>query len=337
MKAFISGCNGLQFSPEERAFFQRENPWGLILFARNCETPEQISALTAEFRALVGRDDAPVLIDQEGGRVQRLKPPHWPKYPAGAAYGALYHTDREKGTRAAWLGARLMADDLFTLGITVDCLPVLDVPVAGAHDVIGDRAYASEPEEIIPLAKAAIDGLQAGGVLPVMKHIPGHGRAHVDSHVSLPVVKTARNELEDKDFRPFKALIDTPLAMTAHVTYTALDPDRCATLSPTIIGEVIRGHIGFRNILMSDDVSMGALGGTMDARCRAIVEAGCDLVLHCNGVFEEMITVAENTPEVDAVLGARLAAALDWAPRPGAFDRPAAEAEFAAICCASAV
>ncbi len=336
-KAFITGLAGLTLTEDERAFLKAERPFGLILFRRNVEAPDQIRALVAEARMAAGDPDLPVLIDQEGGRVQRLGPPRWRRYPPGRHFGTLYAADPDTGLEAARLGARLIADDLRALGITVDCLPVLDVPVPGAHDIIGDRAYGLTPETIIPLARAACEGLLAGGVLPVIKHIPGHGRAGADSHLELPVVDTDAATLATTDFVPFRALADMPLAMTAHVVYRALDPDRPATTSPSVIAEVIRGTIGFDGLLMSDDVSMQALSGSIAERTRALFAAGCDLALHCNGKLDEMIAVAAETPELTGEALARAEAARARLVAPDAFDRPAAEARFDALMAGVAV
>jgi beta-N-acetylhexosaminidase len=295
-KAMITGCAGKSFTEDEVAFLTREKPWGLILFARNIGAAEEIRALTAHFRMLVGRDDAPVFIDQEGGRVQRIREPITQSYPSGATIGALYRADPEAGKQAARTMSRLHAADLLPLGINADCLPVLDVPVEGAHDVIGDRAYGKDPETVAILGRAAAEGLLEGGVLPVIKHIPGHGRAFSDSHKALPVVDTPLEELRVHDFPPFKALADMPIAMTAHVVYSAIDPVRPATTSPRVIEEIIRGEIGFDGLLMSDDVSMHALSGDFGARTESIFGAGCDVVLHCNGVMDEMLAVAAQTP-----------------------------------------
>jgi beta-N-acetylhexosaminidase len=247
-------------------------------------------------RQAVGRSDAPILIDQEGGRVQRLGPPHWPKYPPGSAYGRAHADDPLARRELARLGARLIAHDLLGLGITVDCLPVLDVPVAGAHDVIGDRAYGADPQKVAVLGRAAAEGLLAGGVLPVIKHIPGHGRAFADSHLSLPVVDASLAELERHDFAPFRILADMPLAMTAHVVYTAIDPDRPATTSRTVMDRIVRGHIGYDGLVMSDDLSMQALSGSFRERAEASFAAGCDVALHCNGRLDEMKPIAEAAP-----------------------------------------
>lgn len=294
-KAMILGCAGKSLSGEEVRFFRDERPWGFILFARNIGEPGQIRDLVASMRDCVGRDDAPVFVDQEGGKVQRLRPPIAPNYPSGAQLGALYRQDRGSGLRAAWLLARLLAFDLRRLGITADCMPVLDVPIEGASDVIGSRAYGRDPRSVINLGRAAAEGLMSGGVLPVMKHVPGHGRAAADSHLALPVVDTPLEELRAHDFAPFKALNDLPMAMTAHVVYTAIDPDRPATTSPKAIQEIVRGEIGFDGLLVSDDTSMKALSGDFPDKAEAILAAGCDLVLHCNGVMEEMAGIASRT------------------------------------------
>jgi beta-N-acetylhexosaminidase len=260
-RAFITGLSGPELSAAEREFIRAERPWGFILFKRNLESPTQVIQLIQELRKELNQPEAPVLVDQEGGRVQRLRPPHWPLYPAGAVLGRLYDIDPALGLSAARLSARLIAADLSDLGITVDCLPVADVPVAGADDVIGDRAYGAEPGKVASIARAVSDGLEQGGVLPVLKHIPGHGRATADSHLSLPRVDTPKAELERTDFAAFQPLADLPMAMTAHVVFSALDPAHPATTSATIIEQVIRGVIGFQGLLMSDDVSMNALAG----------------------------------------------------------------------------
>jgi beta-N-acetylhexosaminidase len=324
--ACILGCAGPKLSDAERAFFRQVQPWGFILFRRNVENPDQVSALTEALRACVNRPDAPVLIDQEGGHVQRLGPPHWPVYPPGRAYGALGPT---LGHEMARLGARLIARDLAAVGITVDCLPVLDVPAANAHDVIGDRAYAASAEDVVSLGRAAAEGLIAGGVLPVVKHIPGHGRAGADSHKALPVVDASLAELEAVDFVPFHALADMPMAMTAHVVYTAIDRTRPATTSRRVIGDIIRGAIGFQGLLMSDDMSMKALSGDLTGLSRAALAAGCDVVLHCNGEMEEMRAVVAGSAPLAGQAEARAAAALARivaAPEP--FDAVEARARF---------
>jgi beta-N-acetylhexosaminidase len=327
-KPVIFGCEGATLSASERQFFRDVDPLGFILFARNCETPAQIKRLVAELRESVGRGDAPILIDQEGGRVARLKPPHFPAYPAAAKIAALGGV---RACSAAWLTARLIADDLGQLGITVDCAPVLDVPVSGADPIIGDRAWGNEPRIVAENGLAVCDGLMAGGVLPVIKHIPGHGRANVDSHRALPVVETPRADLDSTDFAPFRALSGMPWAMTAHVLYTAIDPDRPATLSTRVITEVIRAGIGFDGVLLCDDLSMAALGGKIETRAWDALQAGCDLVLHCNGIFDEMEAIAGAIGPMSEAASRRVTAAEARRHAPGAFDRYAAERELAAL------
>jgi len=295
-KAMILGSSGPTLIPDEVAFYREQRPWAFILFARNIVDAQQVRDLVAAMRDCAGNPDAPVFIDQEGGRVQRLRPPLAPNYPPGAALGALYQKYPDAGLRAAWLVSRLHAFDLRKFDITADCLPVLDVPVEGAHDVIGDRAYGKEPGIVTLMGRSAMEGLKAGGVLPVIKHIPGHGRAFADSHHNLPVVEATLDELRAHDFPPFRALSDAPMAMTAHVVYTAIDPERPATTSPKAINEIIRKELQFDGLLMSDDVSMKALSGDFAERTEAIFAAGCDVVLHCNGIMDEMKAVASRTP-----------------------------------------
>src|SRR6195256_83682 len=327
-RAFITGISGPRLSAAEREFIRSERPWGFILFKRNIETPEQVVLLVGELRNEVGEPDAPVLIDQEGGRVQRLSPPHWPIYPPGAVFGALYDIDRASGLAAARLSSRLIAADLLELGITVDCLPLADVPVAGADAVIGNRAYGTEPDKVAAIARAVTEGLEQGGILPVLKHIPGHGRATADTHFRLPEIDTANSELERTDFAAFQPLADLPMAMTAHVVFSALDPAQPATTSATIIEQVIRGSIGFQGLLMSDDVSMNALAGSIAERTRAIVSAGCDMVLHCNGKLDEMREVAREAPVLSGKALDRAKRALASRKPPQPFDRMAARAEL---------
>jgi beta-N-acetylhexosaminidase len=330
-RAFIAGIAGTVLTDRERAFFRESEPWGLIVFKRNINTPEQVRRLTDSFREAVGRADAPVLVDQEGGRVQRFGPPHWPSYPPGADYGRLYDRDPEEGLAAARLGARLIANDLAAVGVDVDCWPLADVPVAGANAVIGERAFGTNPDKVAAIAGAVAEGLREGGVLPVVKHIPGHGRAMVDSHHELPVVDADRATLEASDFRAFRLLAGLPLAMTAHVVFTAIDPVTPATTSVTIVREVIRGLIGFDGMLMTDDISMEALTGAMRARSRAALAAGCDVVLHCNGRFDEMCEVAEAAPPLDGAAARRAAAALAWRRIGPDIDVAEARRRFAAM------
>jgi len=330
-RAFITGVSGPELNAAEREFIRAERPWGFILFKRNVETPTQVITLVRELRKAAGGPEAPVLIDQEGGRVQRLGPPHWPVYPAGAAFGVLYDIDPYLGLSAARLSARLIAADLIDLGVTVDCLPLADVPVPGADAVIGNRAYGTKPDKVAAIGRAVTEGLEQGGVLPVLKHIPGHGRATADTHFRLPVVDNSRAELERTDFAAFQPLADLPMAMTAHVVFSALDPAHPATTSATIVEQVIRGMIGFQGLLMSDDVSMNALAGSLAERSRAIFAAGCDMVLHCNGKFDEMRQVAAETPELSGKALERARRALATRKPPQAFDRLAARAELDAL------
>ena len=315
-KALILGCVGPVFTDEEETFFSKAKPWGLILFRRNITDPEQVKALCARFRELVGREDAPVLIDQEGGRVQRMGPPLWRRYPAARKYLEASSGDIPKAAEMARLGSRLIAHDLRACGITVDCMPVLDCPVEGANDAIGDRAYSSDPVAISALARAAVDGLLEGGVLPIIKHMPGHGRAMVDSHYALPVVKADRATLETSDFLPFRALKHYPVAMTGHIVFDAIDALNPATTSKTVIEHIIRGWIGFDGLLLSDDLSMKALSGDFSQRTRALFSAGCDIALHCNGLMEEASAVAEATPELAGRSLERALTALSCLKRP---------------------
>jgi beta-N-acetylhexosaminidase len=329
-RAFITGLTGATLTAEERSFLREARPWGLILFARNVETPAQVNALTAAFREAVGAD-APVLIDQEGGRVQRLGPPHWPVYPSGSIYGRLYDRNHDAGLRAVRLGARLIATDLLSLGIDVDCLPVADVPVASASPVIGDRAYGDTPAKVSALAAEAAAGLLETGVLPVVKHLPGHGRAPADSHEMLPVVDATLEALEATDFAAFRPLARLPLGMTAHVVFSAIDAGAPATTSATVVHRVIRESIGFEGLLMSDDISMGALSGSIGERTIASLKAGCDVVLHCNGFLDEMRSVAAEAPVLAGDAGRRAAAALRLRQATGEFDVAAARSQFAAL------
>ncbi|HEY0281935.1 MAG TPA: beta-N-acetylhexosaminidase, partial [Rhizomicrobium sp.] len=295
----IYGCSGQVLGAEERAFFRDAQPWGFILFARNVSNHEQVRALVDSLRETVADARAPVLIDQEGGRVARLTPPNWRERPAAARLGQAYAASPDVAAEAAYLNARLIAADLGELGINVDCLPVLDLPVKGADNIIGDRAFASDPAATIALGRAVIEGLLEGGVLPVMKHIPGHGRATADSHLALPRVATPAEELSATDFVTFRSLNQCPMAMTAHVVYEDIDPQRPATTSPKVIRDVIRGEIGFDGLLLSDDLSMGALEGRISVRTKAALFAGCDVVLHCNGKMEEMKDVAEGAKPLE--------------------------------------
>jgi beta-N-acetylhexosaminidase len=304
--AAIYGLEGTTLSPEEKAFFRDADPWGFILFARNVDGVRQLARLTMELRDCVGRD-APVLIDQEGGRVARLRPPTWRKAPPAQLFGDLFLRDEEAAIEATWLNHRLLAHELRTVGIDVDCAPVADLRIAGADAIIGDRALGETPEPIIHLGRAAMDGLMAGGVAPIVKHIPGHGRAMADSHLELPVVPEEHGLLSETDFAPFKGLSAAPMAMTAHIVYADIDGDHPATQSAEVIGRIIRGEIGFDGLLMTDDLSMKALTGSFRERGERSLSAGCDMLLHCNGDRAEMAAVAEGAARLD---GRRLDRAL---------------------------
>ncbi len=323
MQPVIFGLAGLALTAEEAALFRAADPAGYILFKRNVESPDQVRALTASLRDLAGRD-VPILIDQEGGRVARLRPPHWPEFPPGEVFGRLYDKAPITAIEACRLNALALAALLRDLGINVDCLPLLDVRDPGGHDIIGDRSFGTEPLVVAALGKAVLDGFQAGGICGIVKHIPGHGRARADSHLELPVVTASRDELE-RDFIPFRRLAAAPMAMTAHITYTAIDAERCATLSPQVI-DFIRNDIGFGGLLMSDDLGMHALGNPQSgghppgsnalsdfgARALASIEAGCDIALHCSGDFSEMRSIVESAPVLGDAAAARLAAAMAW-------------------------
>jgi beta-N-acetylhexosaminidase len=315
-RAFITGVSGTALTTDERLFLREAEPWGLIVFKRNVEAPEQIRGLVASFREAVRRQDAPILVDQEGGRVQRLGPPHWPSYPAGAQYGRIWERDRASALEAARMGARLIANDLLAVGIDVDCMPLADVPTPDADPVIGDRAYGESAEKVAAIAGAIADGLMEGGVLPVLKHLPGHGRATADSHHRLPTVTADRASLEAVDFSAFRPLAGMALGMTAHVVFSAFDPVAPATTSVTMVQDVIRDSIGFEGLLMSDDIAMGALSGSIPERAGAALAAGCDVVLHCNGMMEEMRAVAGAVPGLAGLPLARATAALAARRRP---------------------
>lgn len=336
LRALITGLAGTTLADGEAAFLRRERPCGIILFARNCTSPDQVKALVLDATAAVGVAELLVLVDQEGGRVQRLKPPHWRPLPPAAAYAELYRRSPAKALEAAWLAARLTAHDLRSVGINTNCAPVADVPTRDAHDIIGNRAYGDAPDMIAALGRAVADGLLAGGVLPVMKHIPGHGRAMADSHFDLPVVTAPRQDLAKSDFAAFRALRDLPAAMTAHVVYASIDPHHPASISPAVTRDVIRDDIGFDGLLMSDDICMKALTGDMAARATAVLAAGSDIVLHCSGDLAEMTAVAAAT---SALAGEslsrwqRCAALLD---RNEPFDRMAAAAAISEALAVSA-
>jgi beta-N-acetylhexosaminidase len=330
-KAVIFGCAGEALTAEERRFFADTDPLGFILFLRNCREPGQVRDLVAALRNAVGRSDVPVLIDQEGGRVQRLKPPHWRQAPPAGRFGALYPADATAAVKATNINARLIAEDLRDLGIDVDCAPVLDVPSEDCHEVIGDRAFGSDPALVADLGRAYCDGLLSGGVLPVLKHIPGHGRASADSHHDLPAVDCSHAQLSGCDFVPFRRLRAMPLAMTGHVLYRELDPVAPATTSASTIADTIRGEIGFDGLLFSDDLSMRALSGTLGERASAAIAAGCDIALHCNGDMGEMEDVAAAVGPMSKAAQARLRRARAAVPARREIDRRSAEAKLAEL------
>ena len=334
--AFITGLAGLELTTVEAALLTAARPAGIILFQRNVADPAQVRRLIAAARAAVAAEDFLVLIDQEGGRVQRLRPPYWRQMPAAASYGAAYAFDPAGTQRAARLAAGLMAMELIALGINTSCAPVLDVPVRGSHDIIGDRAYGTTPEQVIALGRAVAEGLLAGGVLPVMKHMPGHGRANQDSHLALPRVDAPRADLEAADFVPFRALAQLPAAMTAHVVFAAIDPVQPASVSPRVTAEVIRGSIGFEGLLMSDDLGMSALSGSMPERALAVIAAGSDLALLCRGDAAELEAVAAVVPQLQGLGLARFERACAAIGPAQALDVAEAEACVAEVLRASA-
>ncbi len=327
-RAFVCGCSGMALTREERSFLRDSVPFGLILFKRNIDTPDQVRALIDGFRDACGDADAAVLVDQEGGRVQRFGPPHWRAYPPPARFVGL-DLPLERKERLVRLAAALMGWDLRLVGVSIDCAPVLDVPVEGSHAVIGDRAYGRDPHVVAKLGRAAAFGLCDGGVLPVIKHIPGHGRAKVDSHLNLPICATPLDVLRDTDFLPFAANADLPMAMTAHVVYAALDAERPATLSKQVI-DYIRDGIGFAGLLLSDDLSMQALRGGLRGRAEAAFAAGIDIALHCNGDLGETAAVAEAAPALAGASLVRASRAREWRGEAIALDPVEAWAEIEA-------
>ena len=305
--AIVFGCAGPRLRSDERLFFRDVDPWGFILFARNVVDRAQLSALTTELRLAVDRD-APVFIDQEGGRVARLRAPHWREWPAVGVTVAREDLSDSEIKEALARQYRVIAAELKEVGIDVNCAPVLDCPVPGAHDVIGDRALGSRPEEVAARGRAVCEALLAGGVVPVLKHIPGHGRSRADSHSELPVVEATREALS-ADLAPFRALADMPLAMTAHVTYSAVDPGGPATCSSKVVSEIVRGEAGFDGMLVSDDIGMGALEGPMAMRCTTALSAGCDAVLHCDGELASMMAAMAGVGALEGESARRAAAA----------------------------
>ncbi len=324
-RACILGCSGPYLTAAEKAYFRAANPWGFIVFARNIETPDQLRALTGELRETVGRD-APILIDQEGGRVQRLRAPHWQEWTP-----ALEFVASVKGSaRAMELRFQLIAQELRDVGIDVNCAPMLDVATDASHEIILNRCYGRDADQVAKMGRAVADGMLAQGVLPIIKHIPGHGRTPLDSHYDLPRVDTPLAELRRSDFAPFAALADLPMAMTAHIIYSAIDADKCATLSAPVI-QTIRDDIGFDGLLMTDDLSMKALGGSFGSRAEQSLAAGCDMLLHCNGLPLEMDAVLAATPELNGKALARADRALAQRLPPAPMDRAAALAELESL------
>jgi beta-N-acetylhexosaminidase len=309
MKPAIFGLSGERLTDDERRFFKDSDPAGYILFGRNCVDRDQLRALTDDLRSIHGRDDLPILIDQEGGRVARLRPPVWPDFPKAQRFAELYQVAPMSAIEAARVNAAALASVLREVGITVDCLPLLDVRQPGAHDIIGDRALGSDPMQVAALGRAVIEGLREGGVVGVVKHMPGHGRAGADSHLELPVVEASEAELET-DIAPFRSLRDAPMGMTCHVVFTAWDPERPATLSPKVIGEIVRGRIGFEGLLMTDDIDMKAISGRPGEIAAAAIAAGCDLILDCWAKLDDMIERAEALPEMGPQTRARLDRAM---------------------------
>jgi len=329
--AIVFGCAGTELSAKEHDLFRQANPLGFILFGRNIETPDQVKRLTHALRESVRRSDAIVMIDQEGGSVQRLRPPHWLDYPAMQEIGNKAGANPVGAAECVKNVYRLIADDLSALGIDVDCAPVLDLPAPDGHEVIGDRAFSDDPDLIARLGRACCDGLSTGGVMPVIKHLPGHGRATADSHAELPHVATEGAELEATDFAPFRALRDAPAGMTAHIVYDALDPEKAGSSSQTIISDIIRGHIGFDGLLFSDDVCMRALKGSFPLRVKSVLDAGCDVALHCDAEFNEMQKIAETCPQMGLESIRRLNAARPSAADSVPIDRDAAKRQIFAF------
>ncbi|PHR91117.1 MAG: beta-N-acetylhexosaminidase [Robiginitomaculum sp.] len=292
INAAIFGCSGPELTRGEAVFFRDCNPWAFILFARNIETPNQVRKLCIDLRESVGRD-ALIFVDQEGGRVQRFKPPHWREAPWAGKFGDLYELNQRAGLRAAWLNFRLIAHELKDMGVSANCAPVLDLPVWGADPIISDRAFSCNPEIMIKLAHACMAGLTAGGVVPVIKHLPGHGRAKVDSHKALPIIEESLETLINSDFIPFKAFMDAPMAMTAHVVLSAVDPHKPVTISRHAMQSVIRGELGYQGLVMSDDLDMKALKGGLTKLTEETLKAGCDIVLQCSGKLPAMVQIAK--------------------------------------------
>lgn len=328
MKPVIFGCAGPALSDEERRFFADAQPAGFILFSRNIVSPQQLLTLTTDLKLCVDRPDPLIAVDQEGGRVQRMGPPHWRKYPAMKLFGDCAGRDEALAEQALEVTCRLIADDLRRVGINMNCAPVLDLPIDGSDQIIGDRAFSENLDVVHALGQVALDSFQDGGVLPVIKHMPGHGRALVDSHKALPRVTEPYDVLAASDFQPFQKLRHCAFAMTAHIVFSAVDPDHPATLSPKLIQQVIRQEIGFDGLLMTDDLSMHALNGSFSSRAFSALEAGCDLVLHCNGDRHEMLEIASALPAASTELQQRIEDLLGSVKMSEVPERKALEADF---------
>ena len=329
MKPVIFGCLGKSLTDWEKKFFSEIQPYGFIVFARNFDNPEQVRRLTDEMKNCVDAENIPILIDQEGGRVARLKPPHWRDAPPASVFAELAKKDIELAKKAVYLNTRLIAKELYDLGITVNCTPLLDIPTENSNDIIGDRAFGNDADTVSTLALSMCEGLLDGGVLPIVKHIPGHGRAMADSHKELPIVDASLDSLRETDFVPFKRLKNMPIAMTAHILYTTID-DVVSTFSPKVI-ELIRNEIGFDGLLMSDDLSMQALDGDFSERTVRTLEAGCDIVLHCNADVAEMKAIAGAVGDVRADTVNRIIIANRFLQTPKPMDYKLAEAELSKI------
>lgn len=329
--SIVFGIKGKTLTADEEALFRDANPAGYILFSRNLETPSQVKKLTERLRELTENNEVLIMIDQEGGRVQRLRPPHWREYPPMSVFGERAEENIDEAVACVYLNYRLISLDLRALGINVNCAPVLDLPVKGSHRIIGDRAFSNNPQTAAKLGHAACDGLLAGGVLPVIKHIPGHGRATADSHVELPRIDTPLHKLREKDFIPFKALCDMPAAMTAHIVYTEIDAGAPCSASSTVIKETIRTEIGFKGLLFSDDVCMRALKGPVNARVASVLGAGCDIALHCDGNYRDMVAIAKSCPQITRAAIKRLNTAKRLIRDSDKFDAQAAKDRISAF------
>lgn len=320
VRSVIFSCEGTVLTAAEKAFFESEKPFGFILFARNIDTPDQVRTLISDLRACVGWSDAPVLVDQEGGRVQRLRAPHWFNAPSFGKIATLYERDNAAGRRAAEITTRLIAADLLSTGFSVNCSPCLDLGLPQTSAVIGDRSFGGDPDQVVALSQVVADTYMACGIMPVIKHIPGHGRGTVDSHLELPVVSASHQDLAASDFGPFKQMRHIPWGMTAHIVYEALDPEYPATQSKRMVEEIIRGEIGFDGLLLTDDLNMQALKGSLADRAQRAISAGVDIVLHCSGKLPEMKEVVGACPALTLDAVRRIEAGASQIKDPVSFD-----------------